>query len=106
MEHVLIEREISDELLERAVLLLELAQPMQLGNAHTGEAFLPAIKGLFADAGLAALGEHRHPSFDLAQRVHDLLIRKRRLLHGLVLPELLTILAYGLDQDSGSRSHE
>ena len=101
---MLVKREIGNELFERAVLVRQLAQAVQFGHAHPSEAFLLAGAGVLADAGLAAYLRYRHARFGLTQRIHDLLVGKGRLLHGLVLPELLTMLAYGLDQDRGSRS--
>ncbi len=49
LEHVLVKREIGDQLLELTVFLFQLAEAMQLRYAHASEALLPAVEGLFTD---------------------------------------------------------
>jgi hypothetical protein len=46
LKHLLVEREVGDELFELAVLLLELAHLAQLAHAHTGVLGLPSVEGL------------------------------------------------------------
>ena len=76
-----VEGQIGHELLECEVFFFQLAQTPQLGDAHTGELFLPAVEGLLADAELAADVGDRRTGLGLAERVGDLLLSKGGLLH-------------------------
>src|SRR5258706_16370798 len=87
LQHMLIQRQIGDELLELAVLILELAQPSQLGHSHSGEFLLPAIKGLLTDAELPTDLGDRCSRFYLAYGIRHLLFSEGRFPH-LILPSL------------------
>jgi hypothetical protein len=54
LKHVLVEREVGDQLFEAGVLSLQLLQATQLGYAHSLELPFPSVEGLLANAGLAA----------------------------------------------------
>ncbi len=49
LQHVLVQRQISYQLLELGVLFFELAQAPQFRYAHAAILLLPAVEGLFAD---------------------------------------------------------
>lgn len=54
LQHRLLQREVSDELLELATLLLKLLKAAQLSDAKAGELPFPCVEGLLADADLPA----------------------------------------------------
>jgi hypothetical protein len=66
LQHVAIQGQVSDELLQAAILFLELPQPPQLGDAHASKLALPAREGLLTDAQLPTDLQHRCARFCLA----------------------------------------
>ena len=81
-QHVLIEREIRDDLLQATILLFERPQLPQLTHPQVGEALLPDVECRVADAELPAYVRHRRPALGLAQGVGELRFTELRLLHG------------------------
>ena len=73
---MLVEGEVSNELLEASVLLLELLQSLELRDAHTGELAPPAVKALLADPHLPAELGDGLAGLGLTQGVADLLVGK------------------------------
>jgi hypothetical protein len=108
-QHVLVQREVSDQLLQAPILVLHLPQPAQLADAEVGILLLPIEKGRLADAGLPADIRHRHAALRLPQRVRYLLLGKRRPLHRSLLldgtAEAELNSNSGLPYYSGGRSH-
>src|SRR5215471_12060945 len=82
LEHVLIEREVGDEVFEAPDLLLEHADLAQLGSTHRAVATTPRVERLLADAHLAADLDGRRAAIDLPKRVCDLLLGVLGPFHG------------------------
>ena len=76
MEDRLVEREIGHEAFELAILVPQLPQFAELGDAQRAEALLPSVERLLADAELAADLADGRTGFRLAQGQGDLLVRK------------------------------
>src|SRR5262249_14920972 len=86
LQHLLVEAQVGDELAEALVLLLQLLEPAQLGDAHPAEPLLPAIEGGLADAQLADDVRHGRAGLLLPQGERDLFFGIPGLLHGLGAP--------------------
>jgi hypothetical protein len=54
LEHRLVQRPVRDQLLQTAVLPLDLLETANFGDAHAGVGLLPAVEGRLDDANLAA----------------------------------------------------
>jgi K+-transporting ATPase KdpA subunit len=81
LQHCLIQAQIGDQLLQPAVLLLELFHLTRLIRLHTNVLLLPSVKGLLADPDLADHLRHWHSQLRLLHHSHDLLHGKPLLLH-------------------------
>ena len=80
LEHVLVEAQIRDQPFEFSMLVLQLLQPLEFGNAHALVFPTPLGERLLANPERPT---HRHdgfPTVRLLQRVRDLLLRKPTLL--------------------------
>ena len=58
LEHLLFERQIGDQLLQSAILVLELLEPLSLHNIETAVLSTPSITGLLGRAGFLAGCRH------------------------------------------------
>ena len=88
LQDVLVEREISDDVLEAGILVLELAHPSELTHAQVRVFLLPDVARRLANAELPANVRRGRPAVSLPQGVGDLLFRELRSLHG---PPLLVM---------------
>lgn len=79
---MLVEAEVRNELLELAILVLELLQAPQLAHTKPAVQLLPAIKGLLADTHSAQHLGDRRARLGLLQRERNLLLGELRFLHG------------------------
>lgn len=104
MEHLLVERELRDDLLKTAILLLELAQPLDLAGDHGTELLLPAIERRLRHAVLAADLGYARARLHRMQRPCDLLVRVLLPGHPVLLILILAKLALRVDRDSGTTS--
>ena len=82
LKHVLVEREIGDELLQFAVLGLELPKAAQLRGADPAVLLLPVVERGLTDAHLAADLFDLRACLGLVQRKGDLRFGELRCLHG------------------------
>jgi hypothetical protein len=80
-QHMLVEGQIGDELLELTILLFKLAEPAQLRYTHPRKRLLPALERLLADPEFAADLGHRCPRFCLPKRVCYLHLCENRFPH-------------------------
>jgi hypothetical protein len=71
LEHLFVQGEIGDHLLEAAIFVLELPHASQLDDPHACVALLPGVEDRLADAELAADLRGRRALLGLAQRVGD-----------------------------------
>src|SRR6185503_13166852 len=69
-------------LLQAAVLFFKFLHPLHFTNTHPTIFGFPFVEGGFAEPVLAAQIFHRHSGFGFLQDIHDLALRKLRLLHG------------------------
>jgi len=72
----LIQRQIGHELLESAVLFLQLSQPPNLVDGHLAVPLPPHVVGCLADPELARDLQDRGPCVNLSQGRRDLLLRE------------------------------
>src|SRR5262245_11617358 len=81
LEHRLVQGQVSHDLLEATILLLERLDPPELGHAHARVLLLPGIEGRLTHPELPAqLGRWR-ALLRFAQGLGDLLLGVARLLH-------------------------
>src|SRR6516164_196958 len=80
-QHVLVEREIGDQMLQSGVFVLELPQAAELAHAQMRVLLLPDVERGLADPQLPAHVADRAATLGLAQRVGDLLLGEFRALH-------------------------
>jgi death on curing protein len=80
-----IERLVGDDLLELAVFLLQVLQPMGLGDFHPTVLSLPAVVGLFANAVPAAQVRQIDSGLSFIEDGDHLVGREPAFLHGLPL---------------------
>src|SRR4051812_19546320 len=83
---MLVQAEVGDQLLQLAVLVLELLQPSQLPGAKPAVKLLPAVKRLLRNPHPTDHFRHRRPGLRLLQREGDLLFGVPALLHGSAPP--------------------
>jgi hypothetical protein len=82
LKHHLVQVQIRDQLLELAVLLLELPQPVQLGYAQTAVLLLPVLERSLGNSHPPARLADRCTALGLTQGKRNLLFSELRLLHG------------------------
>jgi len=80
-QDLLVQGQIGDQAFQAAVLLLQLPQLAQLGDAEAGVLLLPDVERGFADARLLANVRDERSRLGQAQRVDDLFFGEPRLLH-------------------------
>jgi hypothetical protein len=73
LQHGLIQTQIGNQLLQPAILLLELFHLTGLIRLHPDVLLLPSIERLFTDSNLADYLRHRHAQLCLLQNSHYLL---------------------------------
>ena len=81
-QDVLVERQVGHHALQSCVLITQLAQITQFGQAELVVPLLPKIKARLADAQLSAHFGGRRSALRLVQRVGDLLVGELLALHG------------------------
>ena len=81
-EHVLVERQVGDQLLQAPILVLDLPQPAQLADSQVGVLPFPEVERRLAEAPLPTDIRHGGPALGLAQGKGDLLLGELRALHG------------------------
>lgn len=81
LQNMLVQAQVRDELLQFAVLVLELLDPPQLADAQPAIHLLPAVECLLLHAHPADDLRHRRARLCLLQRKRNLLFRVPRLLH-------------------------
>lgn len=74
VEDGLIQRRIGDDLLQPAILLLELLDPPRLGHAHAALMLLPVVERRLADRELSAELGYGGTLFGLPEHLRDLLV--------------------------------
>lgn len=84
---MLVERQIDDELLQPAILVLHLPQAAELAHAKVGVLLLPEVVSRRAHAELPAVVRHRRPTLGLALGVGNLLFGILRALHRILLTD-------------------
>lgn len=87
LQYDFVETEIGNQLLELAILLLELAHPSQLLDPNACILFLPGIERGLRDTSLATYLFQSYASIRLVQCKSNLLLRKLLALHGEPLSE-------------------
>ena len=104
---MLVQAQVRDELLQLAVLVLELLDPPQLADAQPAIHLLPAIEGLLRYAHKADDLRHRRARLRLLQRKGDLLFRVPRLLRvPAPCPQASKVgkLSFSMDEKTGRTS--
>ena len=81
-QNVLVKRELGDQTLQARILVTQLPQLPDLGQAKLPVLLLPRIEARLAYSKLPTDLSHWSPALSLAQRVGDLLVRKSLALHG------------------------
>src|SRR6478735_2594448 len=81
LKHLTVQRQVCDQLLQLAVLILKLLQPPHLSGQQPIELLLPIEIGCLADPSLPADVRHRHSVTALLQNKRLLGVRKLRGLH-------------------------
>src|SRR5262245_58105102 len=81
LEHRLVQGQVSHDLLEATILLLERLDPPELGNAHARVLLLPGVEGRLTHPELPAQLGRRRALLRFAQGLGDLLLGVARLLH-------------------------
>src|SRR6059036_2133147 len=74
-QHVLVEREVSDEPFQSTVFF-ELPEPAQFTHAQVRVLLLPGLERGIIDSRLSAAVADRGAGFGLSDRVHDLIFRE------------------------------
>jgi hypothetical protein len=74
LQHGLVQRQVCDDLLELAILFLELFEPTQLREAQARELPFPGVERLLADSYLAAQLRNRSTGLSKSNRLDDLLL--------------------------------
>src|SRR2546425_1333060 len=80
-QHMLVEREVSDEPFEPAIFFLHLPEAPQLAHAEVRVLLLPGVEGGVTHPELSAEVADRGAAFSLADRVDNLFLGKLRPLH-------------------------
>jgi hypothetical protein len=83
---VLVEHELGDQTLQPGVLITQLTHLSDLGHAKLAVLLLPQVEARLAHAQLPIYVDRGRSALSLAQRVSDLLFRKRLAFHA---PRLL-----------------
>jgi hypothetical protein len=85
LQHRLVQAEIGHQLLQLAVLLLELTKPLHLRRRQPAVLVPPVVERRLADPGLAAHLRYRRALLSLPQDEGDLALAELRLLHRKIL---------------------
>lgn len=83
LQHLAVQRQVRDDLLQPRILVLELLQLLHLRRQHARVFFLPVEIGRLTNSRLPADLRHRHTFVALFQNERLLCVRKLRCLHRL-----------------------